>query len=87
MFSECSKYFAVSDDHMCVIVFELGHKYGDKSQPIEWVFKGKMRAHTLVINDICFGGNFGNCLPKLFSISWDMFMIEYQILEDQNQDK
>ena len=32
----------------------LGHKYGDVSQPIEWVFKGKIRAHTLKITDICF---------------------------------
>jgi hypothetical protein len=55
VFSNCSKYFAVSDDHKSISLFHLGHKYGDKSQPIEWVFKGKMRAHTLEITDLCFG--------------------------------
>ena len=31
IFSKCSKYLAVSDDHKCVSLFVLGHKYGDVS--------------------------------------------------------
>lgn len=77
VFSSCSSYFAVSDDYKTVSVFHLGHKYGDKTQPIEWVFKGKMRAHTLDINDLCFGEIQPGKTVTLFSISKDMHLVEY----------
>ena len=31
VFSSCSNYFAVADDHKCISLFHLGHKYGDKN--------------------------------------------------------
>ena len=78
IFSSCSKYLAVSDDHKCVTLFKLGHKYDDKTQPIEWVFSGKMRFHTLKITDILFSSSKNN-FPRLFSIGADMYLVEYNV--------
>lgn len=74
-FAPNSKYFAISDDVKCVSLFKLGHKYDDVSQPIEWVFAAKVRVHTARITDLCFSSN----SAKLFSISEDMYLAEYNI--------
>ena len=48
------------------------------------MFKGKVRAHTLDINDICFGYSKNDQRPNLYSIGKDMFLVEYEILDDEN---
>lgn len=55
------------------------------NQNIEWVFKGKMRAHTLDITDLCFGEIKPNKPIKLYSISKDMHLVEYKIIFEENQ--
>ena len=80
VFSDCSSYIAISDNHKCVSLFKLGHKYEDKSQPIEWVFSGKVRAHTSKITDLCFiMADEESTYPKLYSIGEDMFLVQYNI--------
>lgn len=79
-FSPDMKYFAISDDLKCVSIFKLGHKYDDPSQPIEWVFAAKIRVHTGKINDLCFSGN----SEKLFSVSEDMYMAEYNVTKSKD---
>jgi WD40 repeat protein/Ca2+-binding EF-hand superfamily protein len=79
-FSPDMKHFAVSDDLKCVSLFKLGHKYDDPSQPIEWVFAAKIRVHTGKINDLCFNGTG----ERLFSVSEDMYMAEYNILKSKD---
>ncbi len=76
---------AVSDSFKCVSVFILDHKYGDKKQPIEWVFKGKMRAHTLEITDICWDSFSKQKPPSLYSIGKDMFLVEYDVGNEREE--
>ena len=54
-FSENSVSFAIMDDQCCVSLYKLGHKYDDVSQPIEWVFCGKLRSHCSNVTGINFG--------------------------------
>ena len=53
-FSSDGKCFAIKDDHCCVSLFKLGHKYDDPAQEIQWVFSGKLKSHTGNISDIRF---------------------------------
>lgn len=79
-FAPDGRYFAVADDFKCVSLFKLGHKYEDPSQPIEWVFAAKIRAHTGPVNDLCFSYN----SERLFSVSEDMHMAEYNVLKSKD---
>ena len=70
-----SKHFAVSDDHKCVSLFKYDHKYMNEGA-LEWVFAGKMRAHTLAITDLCFSKS----TPlKLYTIGKDRTLVQYDI--------
>ena len=51
-FSQDGQNFAIMDDCMCVSLFKLGHKYDDPAQEIQWVFSGKIQAHSGRISDI-----------------------------------
>ena len=85
VFSNCSSYIAVADNHKCVSLFRLGHKYEDKSQPIEWVFSGKVRAHTSKITDLCFvRSGKEDPVPQLYSIGEDMFLVQYNIAKSKD---
>jgi WD40 repeat protein len=53
-FSDDGQNFAIMDNCMCVSLFKLGHKYDDPSQEIQWVFSGKIQAHSARISDIQF---------------------------------
>lgn len=53
-FSEDGQNFAIMDNLMCVSLFKLGHKYDDRSREIQWVFSGKIQAHSGHIRDIQF---------------------------------
>lgn len=53
-FSEDGQNFAIMDNCMCVSLFKLGHKYDDPTQEIQWVFSGKIQAHSARISDIQF---------------------------------
>ena len=75
VFSSCSKYLAAADNYKCVTLFKLGYKYEDKNLPIEWVFSGKVRAHTAPITDVCFI----DPGPRLFSIGQDMTITQYNV--------
>lgn len=79
-FAPDGRYFAVADDLKRVSLFKLGHKYEDPSQPIEWVFAAKIRAHTGPVNDLCFSNN----SERLFSVSEDMHMAEYNVLKSKD---
>ena len=79
-FAPDGRHFAVSDELKCVSLFKLGHKYDDPSQPIEWVFAAKVRAHTARINDLCFSGD----SERLFSVSDDMHMAEYNLARSRD---
>jgi hypothetical protein len=53
-FSEDGQNFAIMDNCMCVSLFKLGHKYDDPTREIQWVFSGKIQAHSGRIRDIQF---------------------------------
>jgi WD40 repeat protein len=53
-FSEDGQNFAIMDNYMCVSLFKLGHKYDDPTREIQWVFSGKIQAHSGRIRDIQF---------------------------------
>lgn len=53
--SKDSKWFATADPDCGVCLFKKDHKYGDPSEPIEWIFSGKRRTHEIEITSIAFG--------------------------------
>jgi WD40 repeat protein len=81
-FSENSVNFAIMDDQCCVSLYKLGHKFDDVSQPIEWVFSGKLRSHAANVTGICFGESLkdgGEKRHRLFSIGEDKYLFEYNV--------
>lgn len=81
-FSENSVSFAIMDDHCCVSLYKLGHRFDDVSNPIEWVFSGKLRAHCSSVTGVCFGESLkdgGEKRHRLFSTGEDMYLMEYNV--------
>ena len=70
------------NDDLSVCLFKIYHKFYDQTQPKEWVFFGKVRAHLLPILSISFGESLtdkGDIKLRLFSIAKDKKMIEYDV--------
>lgn len=56
--SNCGRYFATSDTNYCVALFKKDHLYGDKANPVEWQFNGKMQSHQNEITGLAFGEDY-----------------------------
>lgn len=82
VFASDSKHLATMNEDISVCLFKIDHKYGDPSQPKEWVFSGKVRAHLLPLRSISFGESLtdkGDIKLRLFSIAADKKLIEYDV--------
>ena len=64
-------------------LFAIDHILFDRKKPKEWQFVGKCRVHSAPITSISFGTTYENDIRnlKLFSISEDMRMAEYDVIE------
>lgn len=81
-FSPDSKHLAVMDEDFGVTLFSLGEK--------NWSFAGKVRVHYAPIRSISFGQSIderGDPKLRLFSVSEDMKMAEYEVLPLKKDDK
>lgn len=82
VFASDSKHLATMNEDISVCLFKIDHKYGDPSQPKEWEFSGKVRAHILPLTSISFGESLtdkGDIKLRLFSIAADKRLIEYDV--------
>ena len=82
VFASDSKHLATMNEDFSVCLFKIDHKYLDPTQPKEWIFSGKMRAHTLPLKSIAFGESLsdkGDIKLRLFSIGEDKRLIEYDV--------
>lgn len=82
VYASDSKHIATMNEDLSVCLFKIDHKFGDPTQPKEWVFSGKCRAHLLRIRSISFGESLtdkGDIKLRLFSIGEDKKLIEYDV--------
>lgn len=85
-----SLHFATMDAGCGVCLFKKDYKYGNKDDPIEWVFSGKQRSHQLEVTSISFGTSLGENANeqklRLFSIGKDRRLFEYDIENSSEAD-
>ena len=82
VFASDSKHLATMNEDLSVCLFKIDHKYLDPTQPKEWIFSGKVRAHLLPLRSISFGESLsdkGEIKLRLFSIAEDKKLIEYDV--------
>jgi hypothetical protein len=81
-FSPDSRHLAVMDEDFGVTLFILGEK--------NWGFAGKIRVHYAPIRSIAFGESMderGEVRLRLFSVSEDMKMAEYDVVTGRKEEK
>lgn len=79
-FSPDSRHLAVMDEDFGVTLFILGDK--------NWGFAGKIRVHYASIRSIAFGESMderGEVKLRLFSVSEDMKMAEYDVVTSRSK--
>jgi cilia- and flagella-associated protein 251 len=65
-----------------VCLFKYDKKYDSEDSRVEWLFRGKCITHLAPITGLCFGEyqeDSGETRFKLFSISEDKYLIEYNV--------